>query len=119
MQINNEALVLISKFIVKFNNKSVVRTELIKLLSSSKISYLNNAENYTIELVELQGKIENKVKNTLDIKNLDIPYIEFTGDESELASVFQNLNTGERKLTKYQAFAAQWSNYEILLSNKE
>ena len=50
---------------------------------------------------------------------MEIPCVQFTGNESELADVFQNLNTGGKKLTKYQVFAAQWSYYEIELNDDE
>ena len=68
-------------------------------------------------IVELQGELLNSVKNYLDINTISIPAIEFTGDESELADVFENLNRGGKKLTKYQVFAAQWSKFNIQLSD--
>lgn len=41
--------------------------------------------------------------------------MEFDGDESELAEVFENLNRGGQKLTKYQVFSAQWSSTQVHL----
>ena len=46
-----------------------------------------------------------------------IPYIEFVGSVSELAEVFEKLNRGGVKLTKYQVFAAQFSKYNLYLNN--
>lgn len=67
---------------------------------------------------ELQYEILEKKKNFLDVDNIEIPTIEFLGDVSELAKVFENLNKGGKKLTKYQVFAAQWSNDIIHLNDK-
>lgn len=68
-------------------------------------------EDITIELL-------NKVSNHLNVNNLPIPTITFTGEVEELAIVFENLNRGGKKLSKYQVFAAQWSKHEINLSEK-
>lgn len=42
----------------------------------------------------------------------------FTGAVEELATVFENLNKGGKKLSKYQVFSAQWSKHELKLSNE-
>ncbi|WP_172370422.1 GmrSD restriction endonuclease domain-containing protein [Sporosarcina jiandibaonis] len=69
--------------------------------------------------VNIQTDIINFSRNYLDINEIVIPCIEFIGDQSELAEVFENLNRGGKKLSKYQVFAAQWSNSEIYLDNGE
>lgn len=61
-----------------------------------------------------QHKIKEEVKNYLNIDYIQIPCIEFIGNETELADVFQNLNRGGKKLSKYQVFSAQWSNYKTI-----
>lgn len=66
-----------------------------------------------------QKEIEKYIDGYLNIDTIDIPTIFFTGDENELANVFENLNKGGKKLTKYQVFAAQWSNYLLTLSQEK
>lgn len=69
-----------------------------------------------IKLEKITKELLNKVKNHLNVESLPIPTIIFTGEVEELAAVFENLNRGGKKLSKYQVFAAQWSKHEIKLS---
>lgn len=59
----------------------------------------------------------------LNLDKLKIPAIKFNGSVSDLAIVFENLNRTGKKLSKYQVFAAQWSSFDMKLSedplNKE
>ncbi|AQQ52324.1 DUF262 domain-containing protein [Planococcus lenghuensis] len=71
------------------------------------------------EIIELQDLIEETKENFLKVDQILIPTIEFLGDVSELAKVFENLNKGGKKLTKYQVFAAQWYNDVIELNDKK
>lgn len=103
------------------------------LIENDKISK-NNAlysELTTIPLVQnslksdsfiilgtIQDYIKDKISNFLDVSKVEIPTITFSGNENELASVFENLNRGGKKLSKYQVFAAQWSNSEVVLSDE-
>ncbi|WP_201714680.1 DUF262 domain-containing protein [Rossellomorea arthrocnemi] len=70
------------------------------------------------KIIQIQHEILQKKHNFLDVDNIEIPTIEFLGDEDELAKVFENLNKGGIKLTKYQVFAAQWYNDIINLNDK-
>jgi len=70
-----------------------------------------------MNLEDITNKLFNKIDNHLNVNNLPIPTITFTGEVEELATVFENLNRGGKKLSKYQVFAAQWSKHEIILSN--
>ena len=54
-------------------------------------------------------------KDEISIAYLNIPAIIFDGETSELPEIFQMLNTGGTKLTKYEVFSSSWSN--VLLSN--
>jgi len=67
------------------------------------------------DLVELQKDLIEDVKSYLNMEKVDIPYIEFLGDETQLADVFANLNRGGKKLSKYQVFAAQWYRHPVRL----
>lgn len=71
-----------------------------------------------IKLEKIKEKLLSKIDNHLNVSNLPIPTITFTGKVEELAIVFENLNRGGKKLSKYQVFAAQWSKHEIKLSDE-
>lgn len=68
-------------------------------------------------IAQIQTDAIKFFNNQLDIKNVLIPCIFFEGEESELADVFQRLNRGGKKLSKYQVFAAQWDMYDIKLNH--
>lgn len=70
-----------------------------------------------VKLEKITKELLNKVKNHLNVENLPIPTLIFTGEVEELAIVFENLNRGGKKLSKYQVFAAQWSKHELKLSD--
>src|SRR5699024_6327822 len=67
-------------------------------------------------IYQKQSDLVKHVNEYLDVNDIKIPCIEFTGDETELANVFQNLNRGGKKLSKYQVFSAQWSQYTTILN---
>jgi len=77
-------------------------------------------QNFTLEeyqkLENITKQLLTIVSNHLNVEQLPIPTITFTGEVEELATVFENLNRGGKKLSKYQVFAAQWSKHEIKLS---
>lgn len=50
-----------------------------------------------------------KVRETSDIKKVKVPIIIFSGDASHLPAVFELLNTKGTVLSRYEVFAAQWS----------
>ncbi|MFS0576806.1 DUF262 domain-containing protein [Sporosarcina sp. 179-K 3D1 HS] len=68
-------------------------------------------------IVDIQHKITTKKSRYLKVNEIMIPTVEFLGDVSELSEVFENLNKGGKKLTKYQVFAAQWYRNTIILND--
>ena len=77
--------------------------------------YPTHHDGYLDYLLDLQEELVNDARRFLDLDNLTIPCIVFTGPEEQLPDVFANLNQGGTKLSKYQVLAAQWSQYEIAL----
>lgn len=71
------------------------------------------------EITEIQQEVTEFFNNQLNISKVKIPCIIFEGDETQLAEVFQRLNSGGKKLSKYQVFAAHWDKYNIELSKAE
>lgn len=90
---------------------------LVDLLKKDGLSGLYK-EKFDRSIIEIQPKITEQINDHIDVDTITIPCIEFTGDENELATVFENLNRGGKKLSKYQVFAAQWSIHDIQLSSQ-
>lgn len=59
--------------------------------------------------------LRNAIDNFVDLENLKIPAIKFTGSRELIATVFSNLNQGGTPLSKYEIFNAAWVNTTINL----
>lgn len=68
------------------------------------------------EITEIQHEVMNFFDSQLNISKVKIPCIIFEGEETDLAEVFQRLNSGGKKLSKYQVFAAHWDKYDFSLN---
>lgn len=72
------------------------------------------------DLTKIQGatyRIVNRIDSEAKIDDIEIPLIVFTGEDSELADIFQKLNQEGVKLSKYDVFAATWSNRTVVVNN--
>ncbi|MGV3085277.1 DUF262 domain-containing protein [Enterococcus dispar] len=108
----------LSRFIVNRDEKEIDSLLLYNFLKSDFETENINFDDKVIEILKIQDKIINEVDGYLNIYEIDIPTIVFTGSDTELATVFENLNRGGKKLSKYQVFAAQWYKYSVELSDK-
>lgn len=70
-------------------------------------------------LLDLQDDLGKEASSFLDLDDLTIPCIVFTGSEDQLPDVFANLNQGGTKLSKYQVLAAHWTRHEFVLAKDE
>lgn len=67
---------------------------------------------------DLRGKVkelQTEISKFVDLSELGILAIKFTGSRDRIADVFANLNKGGMPLQKYEVFSAAWSNTEIRL----
>lgn len=95
-----------------------------KSLSESRNLYLKIVGEYPLikkNLTEMDfaiivEKVNEDLNKYVNLQELEIPFIEFMGDESQLAEVFEKINRGGVKLSKYQVFAAQWFKTQIKLN---
>lgn len=55
-------------------------------------------------------EIWRKLKDRISLDDIEIPIIVYHGDEKHLPDLFERLNTGGTKLSKYEVFASSWSN---------
>ena len=63
------------------------------------------------------GEIINRINNILDVDKIKLPIIIFRGSDSEMAEVFQKLNSEGITLSKYDIFSAKWQNCTINCKN--
>lgn len=111
----NDVIEDFTKEALKGNNSVATFYE---MLEEELPDYFNNISTKEFLLLEsIKDNILDRINNHLNVENLPIPTIIFTGEVEELATVFENLNRGGKKLSKYQVFAAQWSKHEIKLSD--
>ncbi len=60
-------------------------------------------------------ELQDSIKAFVDLENLKIPAIKFTGSSDLIATVFSNLNQGGTPLSKYEIYNAAWINTSIRL----
>jgi hypothetical protein len=56
------------------------------------------------------SEIWRKLKDKISLDHIEIPIIVYQGDERNLPDLFERLNTGGTKLSKYEVFSSSWSN---------
>lgn len=76
-----------------------------------------NSDNF--ECYDNFSEFYDKFMELLKFPNILIPAIVYTGPYDELPDVFQRLNTGSVKLTKYEIYASVWNDDHILISDDE
>ena len=58
-------------------------------------------------------------QNDIDFRALKIPTIIYTGDGSELPDIFERLNTGGTKLSRYEVFASTWNSIKLKIERED
>lgn len=61
--------------------------------------------------------IRDTINEYINLKELQIPVIKFTGQQEKYPKVFENLNKGGTPLNKYEIYNAAWINASIHLDN--
>lgn len=74
-----------------------------------------------LEIVEfLDVEIIEKIKVKVDlIASSQLPIIVYTGLEENVPEIFERINSQGIKLSKYETFAATWTDYDTVISNTE
>lgn len=58
------------------------------------------------------------VREEADIGSAEIPVITYSGDDSNLPTIFELLNSQGTALSKYEIYAAQWYNRHVSIENQ-
>ncbi|WP_312982213.1 DUF262 domain-containing protein [Leuconostoc falkenbergense] len=83
--------------------------------------WIDDLDNKEIKkpIRQIFNDIKKELSEFIDLSNLQIPYLKYTGDASRIADVFANLNKGGTPLNKYEIFNAAWSREQLKLGNSE
>ena len=77
------------------------------------------SDEWKEHLINLQAQLKKESEQFLDLDDLLIPCIVYTGSEEDLPDVFANLNQGGTKLSKYQVLAAQWTAHQLTVPDSD
>ncbi len=77
------------------------------------------SDEWKDHLINLQAQLKKESEQFLDLDDLLIPCIVYTGSEEDLPDVFANLNQGGTKLSKYQVLAAQWTAHQLTVPDSD
>ena len=101
--------------------------ELTKTLISGVLKIPRETEEFVLQAgkFSLDGRFQKRVAQFLDsvrdrsdINKVKIPIMIFTGEASELPTVFALLNTRSTVLSRYEVFAATWVEEKARIDNK-
>lgn len=120
-----EGLKVLNSWIV--NNKSKINEEQFDKVLSGQIDLSDWVDDQRNKIDfgsktsrEIRDNIKGmkeKIDAYLKVEDIQIPIIRYTGDEGNIAQVFENLNKGGVQLTKFEIFSAAWTHTSIILEN--
>lgn len=93
--------------------------KIVDLLIKTLNINMGESLSFYKEVTRILKELNQDIITFINVDKIYVPIIKFTGSEDELADVFEQLNKGGRKLSKYQVFSAQWSNKEIFISSTQ
>jgi hypothetical protein len=64
------------------------------------------------------GPILDEIKEQVDISEVSLPVLVFSGEASELPDIFEKLNSAGTTLSKYEIYAATWVDQETIIANE-
>ena len=96
------------------------KTKVFKWLEGVRLkdNFVNKNQSES-EINEFLSNVYKEMSEYLNIDNIQIPIIKYTGDEGNKALVFENLNKGGVPLTKFEIYAAAWVGDEIKLGHSK
>ena len=78
-----------------------------------------NDHEFVKKIKEVIDPVFNNFKQLCStVEDKQVPYLEITGDDSELSEIFFRINDRGTKLTKENKFAATWATHFITITNE-
>lgn len=97
---------------------STDKEDLSDLVDDYKIKYqFSNVSSKDIR--HTIKRLQDEMNEYLNVDSLEVPIIHYFGSEDNIANVFESLNKGGIKLTKYEIYAAAWDHTEIKLNKSK
>ncbi len=92
----------------------IIRDKIVEHYGDETISRqnCNLIEDYILDMAKIW-------RTYIDFRQLKIPTIIFTGEQSELPDIFEKLNTGGTKLSRYEVFASTWNSILLKIDKVE
>lgn len=91
----------------------IVTEEIIKVYASLKGTKYDNM------IYRQMVGLWDSIKKYIEIDSLLVPAITFHGNESDLPLIFESLNRGGTKLSKYEVYASSWKNTVLIGVEKD
>jgi hypothetical protein len=78
---------------------------------------LDVADEVRQSMYDGAGAVLDGIKEQIDIAQISVPVLLFSGDASELPDIFEKLNSAGTALSKYEIYAATWVEQETRIEN--
>ncbi|CAH1856995.1 DUF262 domain-containing protein [Convivina intestini] len=116
----------ISKILIEENISELDEKEFDCLLNVNDYELVDRMTKIGIKNLETVTKITSvlepitrSIKDFINVQELQIPIIKFTGKSTQYPKVFENLNKGGTPLNKYEIYNAAWINANVSLDDKK
>lgn len=96
------------------SNESYHNMSLLSALSENGTKF--NQTN--AEIANCAERVIRSIESAVNVSNMRIPVLIYTGPDSDLDEIFVKLNEQGVPLTKYQVWAARWARTEVLNPSK-
>lgn len=70
------------------------------------------------ELVDTAARLLDGLRDGVDIGDVSVPVIVYTGPKGNLPEIFELINSSGTKLSKYQIYAATWIDQQVDIQNE-
>jgi len=80
----------------------------VTFITRELVTEMPTFDSFQLDVMEIIEKIDSRITNYIDLDKLRVPVVIFKGDASELPNIFESINSGGTKLSKYEIFASAW-----------
>jgi len=82
--------------------------ESVTVVTKRLVLEMSLFDSFSLDVNMILDKVDKNITNYIDLERLRVPVVIFKGSESELPNIFESINSGGTKLSKYEIFASVW-----------
>jgi len=92
--------------------------ESVTVVTQRLVSEMTLFGGFSLDVNIIIDKIDKSITNYIDLERLRVPVVIFKGSEAELPNIFESINSGGTKLSKYEIFASVWQGMTFYIDDE-